>query len=106
MVLHSKGAITHPNSSKPYGSYSTCRKFILSKIDDPRQFDADLQQLIFGTGGLVQACHMGFEHLSSMMGPMGLGFGELGSIMLNPLVLKSICGITWARLCLGITGGE
>ena len=49
------------------------RKFILSKIDDPRQFDADLQQLIFGTGGLVQACHMGFEHLSSVMGP---GFGE------------------------------
>ena len=78
------------------------RKFILSKIDDPRQFDADLQQLIFGTGGLVQACHMGFEHLSSVMGP---GFGEFDWIPL--------CWSQWdyvgrycliVRLCLGIIG--
>ena len=53
------------------------RKFILSKIDDPRQFDADLQQLIFGTGGLVQAPEQ----------RDGTGFRR---ILLNPLVLKSV----------------
>lgn len=49
-------------------------KFILSKIDDPRQFDADLQQLIFGTGGLVQACHMGFERMSLLGAVAQKGF--------------------------------
>eukprot|EP00435_Cladocopium_sp_Y103_P070289 s99_g35.t1 len=49
-------------------------KFILSKIDDPRQFDADLQQLIFGTGGLVQACHMGFERVSLLGAVAQKGF--------------------------------
>mgnify|MGYP002803525004 FL=1 len=49
-------------------------KFILSKIDDPRQFDAELQQLIFGTGGLVQCCHMGFERVSLLGAVAQRGF--------------------------------
>ena len=64
MVLHSHKESDHSfEFLKPYVQ----RKFILSKIDDPWQFDADLQQLIFGTGGLVQACHMGFKHLGRVV---------------------------------------
>ena len=47
---------------------------ILSKIGDPKRFDAEVKQLVFGTGGLVQACHMGFERVSLLGAVAQRGF--------------------------------
>lgn len=48
--------------------------FILSKIDDPQRFDAEVKNLVFGNGGLVQACHMGFERVSLLGAVAQQGF--------------------------------
>ncbi|CAE7567789.1 unnamed protein product [Symbiodinium natans] len=39
-------------------------ELILSQIEDKARFNAELQSLIFGTDGLISACHMGFERMA------------------------------------------
>ncbi|CAE7455228.1 unnamed protein product [Symbiodinium natans] len=58
-------------------------QYILSQIQDKDKFNAELRDFIFGTEGLIESCHRGFDFMGLLADAARKGLDRQGSWVMN-----------------------